>query len=295
MKKMRLLAASALVPVILAGCATDGGVPEGPWSHGMDKYNTCALAGALAGAAVGGGLSWSAGGLGAIPGAAAGVVMGPIFCLEQGMAMQDSDGDGVPDDKDKCPGTPPEARGQVDDVGCPLYTDADDVPDYLDRCPGTPAGVAVDRWGCPKDSDGDGVSDYLDQCPNTPPGTYVDDKGCPLAGETIAIVTNINFDFDRDQIREDAKPKLATVLNILKENPSIRVRIIGYTDSTGPEQYNLQLSERRAASVRRYLNERGISMTRMSVLGRGEADPLVSNATRAGRAVNRRVEFEVVQ
>ena len=298
MTKMRLLAACVLVPVVLAGCAKDNGglkAPDGPWQYGMDEYNKCALIGLLAGATAGGLLSWGGGGYGAIAGAGAGLVMGPVLCMPQGVSMQDSDGDGVPDDRDKCPGTPPEARGQVDDVGCPLYTDADDVPDYLDRCPGTPAGVAVDRWGCPKDSDGDGVSDYLDECPDTPPGTYVDEKGCPLAGETIAIVTNINFDFNRDAIREDAKPKLATVLDILKENPSIRVRVVGHTDSTGPEAYNQQLSERRAISVRRYLNERGISMTRMSVAGKGESEPLVSNATRAGRAVNRRVEFEVVQ
>ncbi|MDY6849870.1 MAG: OmpA family protein [Thermodesulfobacteriota bacterium] len=91
---------------------------------------------------------------------------------------RDGDGDGVPDDRDQCPGTP---RGvQVDDKGCPLDSDGDGVADYLDKCPGTPKGTSVDDKGCPLDSDGDGVPDHLDQCPDTPRGASVDDKGCAL-------------------------------------------------------------------------------------------------------------------
>jgi outer membrane protein OmpA-like peptidoglycan-associated protein len=90
----------------------------------------------------------------------------------------DSDGDGVPDYMDKCPGTPKGVK--VDMMGCPLDTDGDGVPDYLDKCPDTPKGVAVDASGCPLDADGDGVPDYLDKCPNTPAGVKVDAQGCPL-------------------------------------------------------------------------------------------------------------------
>ncbi|MDJ0366672.1 OmpA family protein [Hymenobacter sp. H14-R3] len=118
---------------------------------------------------------------------------------------KDTDGDGVPDRKDKCPDTP--AGVKVDEVGCPLDTDGDGVADYLDKCPdvkglaalqgcpdsdgdgvadaddkcpNTPAGVKVDASGCPLDADGDGVADYLDKCPNTPAGVKVDANGCPL-------------------------------------------------------------------------------------------------------------------
>jgi OmpA-OmpF porin, OOP family len=91
---------------------------------------------------------------------------------------QDSDGDGVPDRKDKCPDTP--LGVEVDEFGCPIDSDGDGVPDYLDNCPNTPLNVAVDRYGCPIDSDGDGVPDYLDKCPNTPSGAPVDADGCPL-------------------------------------------------------------------------------------------------------------------
>ncbi|MGE5431507.1 MAG: thrombospondin type 3 repeat-containing protein [Syntrophomonadaceae bacterium] len=90
----------------------------------------------------------------------------------------DSDGDGVEDSKDMCPGTPPGVK--VDRFGCPLDSDGDGVPDYLDKCPETPKGVRVDKDGCPLDSDSDGVPDYQDKCPNTPKGVQVDSNGCPL-------------------------------------------------------------------------------------------------------------------
>lgn len=88
----------------------------------------------------------------------------------------DEDGDGVPDRKDKCPGTP---RGAVvDDTGCPKDSDGDGVFDGLDRCPDTPKGWPVDDQGCPLDSDGDGVKDGEDACPGTPRGAKVDARGC---------------------------------------------------------------------------------------------------------------------
>ncbi|HEY9547145.1 MAG TPA: thrombospondin type 3 repeat-containing protein [Solimonas sp.] len=88
----------------------------------------------------------------------------------------DLDGDGVPDYLDKCPNTP---KGtQVGPDGCELDSDADGVPNVRDRCPNTPKGVQVDVNGCPLDSDGDGVPDYLDKCPATPQGTKVNADGC---------------------------------------------------------------------------------------------------------------------
>ncbi|MDU0371901.1 OmpA family protein [Hymenobacter endophyticus] len=115
---------------------------------------------------------------------------------------KDTDGDGVPDRKDKCPDTP--SGVAVDENGCPLDGDKDGVPDYQDQCP-TEAGTAAmqgcpDRdgdgvadkddqcpdqaglpalRGCP-DADGDGVADAADKCPDTPRGTQVDANGCPL-------------------------------------------------------------------------------------------------------------------
>jgi OOP family OmpA-OmpF porin len=181
----------------------------------------------------------------------------------------------------------------VDPDGCPLYSDADAVPDYRDTCPGTAPGVPVDANGCPVDADADAVADIRDSCPGTPAGARVDTSGCSLAGERIAIVTNINFDFDRSKVRGDVKKRLSRVIQLLREMPDIDVEIVGFTDDVGSKAYNLDLSLRRAESVRDYMVTQGIDGRRLGVAGRGMADALVSNSTPEGRAVNRRVEFVV--
>ena len=94
----------------------------------------------------------------------------------------DADGDGVKDNLDKCPNTPPGEK--VDANGCSaaqLDADADGVPDGVDKCPNTPKGEQVDSSGCSasqRDTDGDGVKDGVDKCPNTPKGEPVDADGC---------------------------------------------------------------------------------------------------------------------
>jgi bacillopeptidase F len=104
------------------------------------------------------------------------------YLVAGGTTPLDSDGDGVADHLDQCPGTP--IGETVNTAGCALSqldSDGDGVSDALDQCPNTPAGEPVDATGCPvsqTDSDGDGVSDALDQCPNTPPGELVDAVGC---------------------------------------------------------------------------------------------------------------------
>ena len=104
-------------------------------------------------------------------------VYGAALEFRFGGKPKDSDGDGVPDRKDKCPATP--AGAKVDLTGCPMDTDHDGVFDGLDTCPGTPVGARVDAAGCPVDSDGDGVFDGLDKCEGTPRGATVDATGCP--------------------------------------------------------------------------------------------------------------------
>jgi OOP family OmpA-OmpF porin len=197
--------------------------------------------------------------------------------------------------KSLCPGTP--AGIPVDGDGCPLYSDADSVADYQDKCPNTAPGIAVDANGCPRDTDtdtdGDGVGDSQDACSSTPIGVRVDATGCPLTGERLAIVTNINFDFNQSNVRESVRKRLSRVIQMLKEMPEIHVQIVGYTDDVGSAQYNLVLSARRAEAVRDYVSASGVDATRLSTAGGGESQPLVSNSTPEGRAVNRRVEFVV--
>jgi OOP family OmpA-OmpF porin len=102
----------------------------------------------------------------------------------------DADGDGVSDGIDQCPNTP--AGAKVDAKGCPIDSDNDGVYDGIDECPGTPAGAKVDAKGCPKDSDNDGVYDGIDQCPNTPAGAKVDAKGCPMDSDGDGVYDGID-------------------------------------------------------------------------------------------------------
>ncbi|TMQ73380.1 MAG: OmpA family protein [Candidatus Eisenbacteria bacterium] len=94
-----------------------------------------------------------------------------------GVGHGDADQDGIPNGRDKCPGTPLGTR--VDANGCPIDSDADGIADGIDQCPDTPRGAQIDARGCPRDSDHDGVADGIDQCPGTPNGTQVDARGCP--------------------------------------------------------------------------------------------------------------------
>ena len=103
---------------------------------------------------------------------------------------RDTDGDGVPDRKDKCPGTPMGAK--VDMSGCPIDSDGDGVWDGIDQCPDTPKGATVNAQGCPSDADGDGVWDGIDQCPDTPKGATVDAKGCTMDSDGDGVVDGLD-------------------------------------------------------------------------------------------------------
>jgi outer membrane protein OmpA-like peptidoglycan-associated protein len=115
--------------------------------------------------------------------------------------IPDSDGDGVLDNRDRCPGSPPGA--QVDGRGCTGDDDNDGVPNGVDRCPNTVAGAKVDERGCSGDSDGDNIPDGLDKCPDTPAGVLVDPNGCPRDSDGDGIADGLD--------RCSATPKGATV------------------------------------------------------------------------------------
>ena len=174
--------------------------------------------------------------------------------------MMDSDGDGVGDAMDKCPGTP--AGVKVDSVGCPLDSDKDGVPDYLDKCPGTPAGVKVNSTGCPLDSDGDGVPDSLDKCPKTPAGVKVDASGCPItilgAGAAAWTFNDINFEVGKADIKSSSYGILDEIVAALEARPALKVLVEGHTDSTGARAFNMDLSNRRAKAVVDFLVGKGI-------------------------------------
>ena len=199
--------------------------------------------------------------------------------------LHDSDGDGVVDSKDKCPNTP--QGSAVDAQGCALDSDGDGVPNYKDECPETPQGMAVNAQGCAKDSDGDGVPDYKDECPNTPAGVQVDAQGCP---QSLDVSMSVLFATDKRVVRGDYHDDLADAAAMLKKHPEAGALIEGYTDSTGPADYNMRLSKKRAQSVRDYLVKTlGIEAKRLQTKGYGEQQPAATNETRFGRKLNRRV------
>src|SRR5262245_27197046 len=116
----------------------------------------------------------------------------------------------------------------------------------------------------------------------------------PPAAKKKIVLRGVNFDFDKYNIRPDAVPILEQACSILKQESSINVSCQGHTDSIGTEAYNQRLSERRANAVRQWLIKCGISPSRLSAKGFGEANPVASNATPEGRAQNRRTELVVV-
>jgi len=202
----------------------------------------------------------------------------------------DNDGDGVVDALDKCPNTPAGARVNAD--GCELDSDGDGVVDRLDKCPNTPAGRRVDANGCELDSDGDGVVDALDKCPNTPAGDKVDNQGCSLL-KTI-VLKGVHFDFNTARLRADASAILDDAVANLKRYPALKVEVAGHTDSNGADAYNQRLSENRAKAVMDYFVGKGVDAARLSAKGYGESEPVADNATADGRAQNRRVELRIL-
>lgn len=180
-------------------------------------------------------------------------------------------------------------------------SDGDGVTDDKDMCPGTPRGAPVDARGCPLDSDGDGVPDYLDKCPGTKAGAKVDKDGCeimmkPMAKvEAVTIDNILLFDFDSAALKEGSADVLNSSYAKFKGNDAVKsVVVTGHTDSQGSEAYNMGLSERRANAVRDYLISQGADASKLQARGAGESQPAFTNDTKAGRAMNRRVEFNVM-
>jgi len=107
------------------------------------------------------------------------------------------------------------------------------------------------------------------------------------------VLRGINFDFDKATIKPEFEGVLDAGVEVLKENPGVRVQVAGYTDSVGTDEYNQALSERRAKAVSGYLSSHGIEASRLSAVGFGETNPVADNKTADGRSQNRRVELNI--
>jgi OOP family OmpA-OmpF porin len=182
---------------------------------------------------------------------------------------------------------------KVDAKGCPLDSDGDGVPDDLDKCPDTPKGCIVDKDGCPVDSDNDGVCDGLDKCPDTPKGVPVDETGCPSV-EKLKL-ENVHFRILSYELSKEAIAILDEVAKTLAAYPQLKVEVQGHCDTTGNDKINDPLSQNRANAVKKYLVKKGVAAERLEAKGYGSRRPTDTNATVEGRKLNRRVEFVLIK
>jgi len=115
-------------------------------------------------------------------------------------------------------------------------------------------------------------------------------------GDNITLVMpgNVTFDVDKADIKASFYPVLDSVALVVDEYDKTIIDVVGHTDSTGSQQYNQALSERRADSVARYLISQKVDRVRIETFGMGELRPIASNATAEGRQLNRRVELTLI-
>jgi OOP family OmpA-OmpF porin len=184
----------------------------------------------------------------------------------------DRDGDGIPDNLDKCPNEPEDKDGFQDEDGCPDL-----------------------------DNDGDGIPDALDKCPNEPEtfNNYKDDDGCPdeVPAEVkkfTGVIEGINFRTGSADILSGSYVILDRAVKVLQDYPEVNLEISGHTDNRGKPDYNRSLSQRRADAVKTYFVQRGIASTRLQAIGYGPTRPIADNKTQSGRATNRRTEFRLI-
>lgn len=211
----------------------------------------------------------------------------------------DTDKDGVLDELDIHPNTPKGVMVYAN--GAPVDSDQDGTPDYKDKCPFEKG--LINNDGCPfiGDRDKDGISDRDDKCPDVKGLEKY--KGCPDAESLrfTEIVTmlkyskNIYFDTASNDIKNAYYyTMLDEVASIMLKNKDITFSVSGYTDDRGTHEYNLALSQRRAEEARSYLVARGVEPDRVSAKGFGKVNPKFTNKTEQGRQLNRRVEIKSV-
>ena len=182
----------------------------------------------------------------------------------------DKDGDGIPDEDDRCPEDPEDLDGFEDDDGCP-----------------------------DEDNDSDGYLDVDDPCPDDPETEGgLSDDGCPdrvvLEEGGLVLLQPVQFQTNSDEILDESEPLLDEIAEVMRRHPELRIRVEGHTDAIGPPDHNLELSQRRAESVRRHLIGEGIDEGRLEAHGYGETRPIATNRSREGRLQNRRVEFKII-
>ena len=179
----------------------------------------------------------------------------------------------------------------------------------VDKCPTEPEDKDgfEDTDGCPDSAnDKDSILDVVDKCPLVPEtiNGFEDEAGCPDKGKSIAriegdrslILEKVFFATNKDVILDRSFNLLNQVSSTLKAHPELtKIRVEGHTNSQGDDKHNMDFSQRRAGSVKKFLEKAGIAPERLIAQGFGETKPVDDNKTAAGREKNRRVQFVVVE
>ena len=152
-----------------------------------------------------------------------------------------------------------------------------------------------------KDTDGDGILDKDDKCPNEPEtfNGYQDSDGCPdevpeAVKKFTGVIEGIHFKTGSAAITQDSHRVLDKAIQVLVDYPDVKLEIGGHTDNVGKEEFNKELSQKRAESVREYMVSKGIAGDRLTAVGYGMDKPITSNKTKADKAKNRRTEFTLI-
>jgi outer membrane protein OmpA-like peptidoglycan-associated protein len=215
----------------------------------------------------------------------------------------DRDGDGIADAKDACPDIPGVASDDPKKNGCPPDRDGDGIADAKDACPDVPGVPDPDpkKNGCPGDRDGDGITDDVDACPNEKGAPDPDPKqnGCPkfvrVTKTQIKILQQVQFEFAKARIKRESDALLGEVAGVMKQHPEIKkIRVEGHTDTVGSDAVNRKLSDDRAKAVMKWLIDHGVEASRLVAQGFGKDRPIADNASKEGRQINRRVEFNII-
>jgi OOP family OmpA-OmpF porin len=222
----------------------------------------------------------------------------------------DTDGDGFHDGIDACVNVEGDPSDDEKKRGCPSDDDGDGIVNGKDACPADAGGPSDDptQSGCPDDPDGDGIRYAADACPRDPGQPNPDPKynGCgaakyvPRSGDNvgeIVILQKIEFQTYGDSLTESVTPNSFKVLKeiaaIINNHPELTlIEVQGHTDDSGEPEYNLELSQRRAESIRKWMGDKGsVDVSRLEAKGYGMTAPIADNRTRQGRQLNRRVQF----
>jgi outer membrane protein OmpA-like peptidoglycan-associated protein len=218
----------------------------------------------------------------------------------------DNDSDGLPDNKDPCPAQSEDKDGYLDEDGCPDEdNDNDGIKDDKDACPNQPETIngIKDEDGCPeRDIDEDGVADSVDKCPSEPETVngVNDEDGCPdislvkVIDNKILMENRVFFDIASARVKSSARAILSDLGTLIKNHPEyVRISLEGHADATGDREFNFDLSEQRANSVKRFLVKMGVEPERLVIRAFGSNAPWVEEKDGSGERRNRRVEVRI--